>query len=543
MGFCAEMPSDRPEQIMNLKRTILRGASRLSVAQPLFRMYDEFGGMREFPVSENVRKYQLSNEDRLGYVYIPLLPGYASWGYIAGILGHAFRVRGYEPILLLCGDQLNPCPATTVDNSSKVVRERCVYYGRKTARKFDIETKLLSDLISTEKMPDFNPEKEVTFEGIDIATPALASTRKYLKKYHIDLEDEYEKSVYKSLLRTGAKLTLGSQRILDAYDVEITLVYEPYYTHGYIPLSLAHKKGISARSVGMGYRTQSLIFGNKENRSPLQQFTDKNTLQRELEGSLTKREKTRIKEIMTDRESGKGVPHHFTSTKSKSLENQPTESPVVGMFTNLIWDASLEPDHGAFSDVFEWIRSTIDFYIRNNNTSLVLKTHPAEAARGTKENVEEWVQSKYGDLPRNITLLSSETDVNTYEMFDELDAGVVFNSTVGLEMAFKGLPVVVGGDTHYRGIGATIDPETPEDYESVLARIDTIENTKELQENAIKYAHFLMVKKHIDFPFYEADTKSVDYKFLPIEHEDVKPGTEPFDSVIEALVNDKPVYT
>jgi len=526
---------------MDPKRSLLSVASRVSAAQPLLATYDQVGGLREFPISDDVRTYALPESERRGYVYIPLLPGYASWGYIAGILGHAFRCRGYEPLLLLCEDEFTPCPATTVFESSRAVRERCVYYGRKTARTFGFDTYSLSDLVESDEVPTFDAEESVTFDGVDISTPAMSSSRKYLQKYHVDLAEAPDATVYRRLLATAARLVLASRRLLDAHDVAATLVYEPCYVHGDVPLSVARDAGVPARSVGMGFRNGTLIFGNKRNRAPLQQFTDHETLCRALDRPLTESERERVTTLMEERATGTGVPHHFTSTADESVSGAPTDGPVVGMFTNLLWDASLEPDTGAFGDVFDWIRTTLDHFAGRSDASLVLKTHPAEAARGTRESVEDWVREHYGDLPPNITLLPSDTDVNTYELFADLDAGVVFNSTVGLEMAFRGYPVVVGGDTHYRGVGATIDPDTPAEYEDLLADIGSLDCTDEMHDRAVRYAHFLLVRTHVDFPYYDADSETVDYEFLPFEHADVAPGTEPFDTVIESLVTDTPV--
>ena len=161
---------------MDLKHSVLSVASHVSAAQPLLSLYDAVGGMREFPVDTDVKEFELSKEERKGYVFLPVLPGYASWGYIAGILGHAFRVRGYEPLVLLCEDELTPCPATTVFESSQSVNERCVFYGRKAAREFGFESFKISDLVDPDEVPEFVGNKSVSFDGVDIATPSMSST-------------------------------------------------------------------------------------------------------------------------------------------------------------------------------------------------------------------------------------------------------------------------------------------------------------------------------------------------------------------------------
>jgi lipid A disaccharide synthetase len=63
-------------------------------------------------------------------------------------------------------------------------------------------------------------------------------------------------------------------------------------------------------------------------------------------------------------------------------------------------------------------------------------------------------------MPENIRLLPANANVNTYDLVQAADAGLVFTTTVGMEMAMSGLPVIVAGQTHYRGKGFTLDADS-----------------------------------------------------------------------------------
>jgi hypothetical protein len=64
-----------------------------------------------------------------------------------------------------------------------------------------------------------------------------------------------------------------------------------------------------------------------------------------------------------------------------------------------------------------------------------------------------------------------EAKINTYDLVEVANIGLAYTTTVGLEMAMSGIPVVVAGLTHYRGKGFTYDPNTFEEY---LAMIDAL---------------------------------------------------------------------
>ncbi len=62
------------------------------------------------------------------------------------------------------------------------------------------------------------------------------------------------------------------------------------------------------------------------------------------------------------------------------------------------------------------------------------------------------------ELPEHIRLIGAKEKVNTYDLMEIGGLGLVYTTTVGMEMAMYGVPVIVAGDTHYRGRGFTYDP-------------------------------------------------------------------------------------
>ncbi len=83
---------------------------------------------------------------------------------------------------------------------------------------------------------------------------------------------------------------------------------------------------------------------------------------------------------------------------------------------------------------------------------------------------------------------------------DEACAGLVYTSTVGLEMAAMGRPVVVAGASHYRGRGFTLDPQSADTYWETVTRVvavgmaaDVPERTR---ERARRYAYAFFFRFH-----------------------------------------------
>jgi capsule polysaccharide export protein KpsC/LpsZ len=74
-------------------------------------------------------------------------------------------------------------------------------------------------------------------------------------------------------------------------------------------------------------------------------------------------------------------------------------------------------------------------------------------------------------LPEHIRLIGPKDKMNTYDLVEVADLGLVYTTTVGMEMAMFGVPVIVSGATHYRGRGFTYDPDSWVSYFKLLGQI------------------------------------------------------------------------
>ena len=112
----------------------------------------------------------------------------------------------------------------------------------------------------------------------------------------------------------------------------------------------------------------------------------------------------------------------------------------------------------------EWLQRTRgSISAARPDVQLVVRIHPGE--RYTKgPSVADVVKQALPELPEHIHLVAANDPVNTYDLVEIADLGLVYTTTVGMEMAMSGVPVIVAGQTHYRGRGFTLDPDSWEAY-------------------------------------------------------------------------------
>ena len=89
---------------------------------------------------------------------------------------------------------------------------------------------------------------------------------------------------------------------------------------------------------------------------------------------------------------------------------------------------------------------------------MVIRVHPGEVLIHG-QSMMDVIKRVLPILPEHIHVIGPEEKVNTYDLIAAADLGLVYTTTVGLEMAMSGVPVIVVGETHYRDRGFTLDPE------------------------------------------------------------------------------------
>ena len=195
------------------------------------------------------------------------------------------------------------------------------------------------------------------------------------------------------------------------------------------------------------------------------------------------------------------------------------ERPVVLLAANVIGD-SLTLGRQVFSaSMTEWLQRTAQYFVSRPDVQLVIRIHPGE--RYTKgPSVADVVRQTLPELPAHFHLVGANDPINTYDLVEIADLGLVYTTTVGMEMAMSGVPVIVAGQTHYRNKGFTFDPSSWQEYETSLSNIladpGAFRPERAQVEQAWNYAYRFFFEYPTPFPWHllhfwnELDTWSVE---------------------------------
>jgi hypothetical protein len=142
------------------------------------------------------------------------------------------------------------------------------------------------------------------------------------------------------------------------------------------------------------------------------------------------------------------------------------DRPLAFLPTNVLSD-SLTLGRQVFIGMTEWIRRTIRWFGEHPEYQLVVRVHPGEGI-GWGPSTFDLLKDAFPEFPANVRVLPADYAVNSYDLVDAARAGLVYTTTLGLEMAMLGLPVIVLGQTHYRGKGFTHEPADWDEYLAAL---------------------------------------------------------------------------
>jgi glycosyltransferase involved in cell wall biosynthesis len=175
--------------------------------------------------------------------------------------------------------------------------------------------------------------------------------------------------------------------------------------------------------------------------------------------------------------------------------------PFAIVFSHILYDTLYFYGDDIFNSYAEWLIETLKAASANPHLTWGIKLHPSNIWRGAlkKEGKfeEERLLSRYlNDLPPHVKLIQPDTKFSPLSWMQAADFGITVRGTPGLEMASMGKTVITAGRGRYDRAGFTTDPDSAEEYRSLLARLpDLARMTEEQVTLARQYMHAVFVRK------------------------------------------------
>ena len=136
---------------------------------------------------------------------------------------------------------------------------------------------------------------------------------------------------------------------------------------------------------------------------------------------------------------------------------------------NSSWDAAALGLHTVFKDNSEWIVESVRHVLARTTSNVIVRQHPAERLPigATSDDYRALLQRHFGDEPR-LHFIAAADSINSYALLARVAVVVTYTSTIGIEAAALGKPVVSPSRAYYAGLGFVWKAEDLAGYQALL---------------------------------------------------------------------------
>lgn len=380
-----------------------------------------------------------------------------------------------------------------------------------------------------------------------------SSVHTHFRVNSLDMENEEIAATYGSYLFSGLLACKALSRLMDEEKPDAQLLFNGRMSTTRIALELAKQRGIRTiceeRCPVVG---RIRLFDNANCLS----VDDTDALWdswkdiplsgeeiEELSAFLEKRWQGRLKDVAV---FSQGMQ---SSSEALSQLGLSPDRPIWVLFTSSMDETIDKPrKEGLFPSHQEWVEATVE-YVRNKpEIQLAIRVHPnagGKRALGRNAQDEEYYANLAQRVPDNVQVIQGDNPVSSYTLAAVADVGLVWYSTIGLEMAAMGKSVVRAGRSWLAYADFMHSALQAQDYASLLDDMRNISAQGPNLESAARawrFAYVWYYRQSIPFPLVRQPEWYVGEPAYE-NVEELQPGRDPeLDRICDIFMNGKPLY-
>jgi hypothetical protein len=491
------------------------------------------------------------------------LGGYQQGTVLESLLAVALTLRGARPEILLCDADLPACqltkyakirPRRLVRTGTAPICPPCVAAGRDAYDALGLPVRTLGDELGEDDRAAIT-DRVASMDLAALDDPAAAASSAVVEharagalRYYGrgDLRSERQgPEVLRLYLRSALQTELAVRRLLEREDFDIAVFHHGIYVPQGIVGEVCRERGVRVVNSNPAYRKQTLIFshGDSYHKTMLTETADRwdRPLDADQERTLT--------DYLRSRRTGAGDWIHFNTAPDEEVESVfaatglDRDLPIVGLLSNVVWDAQLHYGSNAFPGMVEWVLHTIEAFSRRSDVQLLIRVHPAEVtgAVPSRQPLVDEVRRAWPRLPGNVAVVPPDSQLSTYVAMDMCDSVLIYNTKTGIELSASGIPVVVAGEAWIRGKGFCTDVTSVREYDAVLAALPVgTRMTDREVERARRYAYHFFFRRMIPLPLIESP-KQFEFRLDVDRLDDLERGaTSGLDVICDGILTGRP---
>lgn len=450
-------------------------------------------------------------------------------------LGEGREMADHGPRRLLCPGCFSTGAATYGELGVPVHRYSDWLTARDRADAREVATTTTLEDLSTLRLHD-----------VAVGEHALAGALRFFARADLTGE-EHAEPVVRRYVEAAALTVYAVERLLAARAYDVAVFHHGIYVPQGLVGEVARARGVRVVNWNPAYRKNSFIFSHGD--------TYHHTLMDEPRATWDSipwdgaRERETM-DYLRSRWSGAQDWIWFHDVPREDVAAIEEECgvdfsrPVVGLLTNVMWDAQLHYPANAFPDMITWITDTVRYFADRPELQLLIRVHPAEI-RGTvpsRQLVVEELGRVFPQLPMNVSVLGPESNASTYVAMGQCDTVLIYGTKTGVELTAMGIPVIVAGEAWIRGKGLTTDAQTREEYREALDSLPRGERLDAATTAAARrYAYHFFFRRMIPLGILEPTGGDPVFRLTVRDLSELAPGSDPgLDCICDGILTGSP---
>ncbi|MBA4419959.1 MAG: hypothetical protein C0391_02315 [Anaerolinea sp.] len=418
------------------------------------------------------------------------------------------RLQGIPVVHFVCNAGMSRCVLGTNrdDLSQQPPCAKCIEHSKAEYNGAQaVWFSYLLDEKLRQAMADLSIEKleELSFADLPLGKLVMPALRWELRRHHLK-DDKATRSLYREFILSAWNVAQNFTRLLDQVKPQAVVVFNGQFFPEATARYIARQRGIRTVAHEVGMLPFTAFFTEGEATAYPIDIPEGATLtdaqNQRLDDYLEKRFQGNFK--MAGIQFWQGM----KPLDAELLEKMAGFTQTVPVFTNVIFDTSQPHSNVVFPDMFTWLDHVSQLAKRHPETLFVIRAHPDELRPGTakqsRETVRDWVKHSGALLLPNILYIDALEYVSSYELIQKSKFVMVYNSSIGLEAAIMGAPVLSAGRSRYTRYPTVFFPQSiptcMEKAEELLCT-ESIEVPPEFVVNARKFLYYQLYKTALSF--------------------------------------------
>lgn len=387
----------------------------------------------------------------------------------------------------------------------------------------------------------------LTLDGLAVGEAALSGALRFFARGELE-DGKAQGAILKRYFEAACLSLFAMRRLLARERYDVVIGHHGIYVPQALVADAAREAGVRFVAWNPAYREGCFIFSHGEtyHRAML---AEPASVWEDMDFDDDKRRK--LIGYLYDREKGTQdwiAFHPADAARSGNIIASiglDRARPVAALLTSVVWDAQLHYRQRAFKDQVEWVLKTIAHFAKRDDVQLAIRVHPAEITGSlpSRQPIADAIKSAYPKLPKNVALIRPGENVSTYQLASASDAAIIYATKTGIELAARGIPVIVAGEAWLRGKGIGFDCNDADAYERMLASLPLRKRLDdERTMRAQKYAYHFFFRRMIPMLGLKRSTvQGAPYEIAPMKLESFAPGAcVSLDCVVSGILDGTP---